>query len=137
MSAATATTPAAAPKRAALWPGLRAALRLSPATAYVLRTLLAMGIACGYLGAAPSLLWAVSAMTLVFAPFLILVSIWIYTLVFAFSSLWFAHYLLAALQRLRGESDGLPAAPATLPDGSAAAPANPDVSNPPWRSSPA
>ena len=30
---------------------------------------------------------------------LILVSIWIYTLVFAFSALWFAHYLLAALQR--------------------------------------
>ena len=53
----------------------------------------------GYLGAAPSLLWAVSALTLVFAPVLILVSIWLYTLVFAFSSLWFAHYLLAALQR--------------------------------------
>ena len=34
-------------------------------------------------------------------PFLILISIWLYTLVFAFSSLWFAHYLLAALQRLR------------------------------------
>ena len=60
-----------------------------------------MGIVSGSLGAAPSLLWAVSALTLVLAPFLILVSIWLYTLVFAFSSLWFAHYLLAALQRLR------------------------------------
>ena len=60
-----------------------------------------MGVVCGYLGAAPSLLWAVSALTLVFAPVLIVVSIWLYTLVFAFSSLWFAHYLLAALQRLR------------------------------------
>ena len=57
--------------------------------------LLAMGVACGYLGAVPSLIWAMSALTLVFAPFLILVSIWLYTLVFAFSSLWFAHYLLA------------------------------------------
>ena len=42
-----------------------------------------------------------SALTLVFAPVLILVSIWLYTLVFAFSALWFAHYLLAALQGLR------------------------------------
>jgi hypothetical protein len=63
--------------------------------------LLGMGIACGAMGAAPSLLWAVSALALVLAPFLILLSIWLYTLVFAFSSLWFAHYLLAALERLR------------------------------------
>jgi hypothetical protein len=63
--------------------------------------LFGMGVLTGYLGAAPSLLWAMSALTLVFAPLLILVSIWLYTLVFAFSSLWFAHYLLAALQGLR------------------------------------
>ena len=56
--------------------------------------------------AAPSLFWAMSALTLVFAPILILVSIWLYTLVFAFSALWFAHYLLAALERLRrGDGD--------------------------------
>jgi hypothetical protein len=29
------------------------------------------------------------------------VAIWIYTLVFAFSSLWFTHYCLAALAELR------------------------------------
>jgi hypothetical protein len=63
--------------------------------------LLGMGIVAGYLGAAPSLLWAVSALTLVFAPILIVVSIWLYTLVFAFAALWFAHYLLAALDELR------------------------------------
>ncbi len=68
--------------------------------------LLGMGIACGVMGAAPSLLWAVSALALVLAPLLILVSIWLYTLVFAFSSLWFAHYLLAALQRLRRAEQG-------------------------------
>lgn len=68
--------------------------------------LLAMGIVCGSLGAAPSLLWAVSALALVLAPLLILVSIWLYTLVFAFSSLWFAHYLLAALARLRRDEEG-------------------------------
>jgi len=63
--------------------------------------LFGMGVLTGYLGAAPSLLWAMSALTLVFAPVLILVSVWLYTLVFAFSGLWFAHYLLAALQDLR------------------------------------
>ena len=73
--------------------------------------LFGMGVLTGYLGAAPSLLWAVSALTLVFAPFLILVSIWLYTLVFAFSALWFAHYLLAALRDLRAAE----AAPAVLP----------------------
>jgi hypothetical protein len=86
--------------------------------------LLGMGIVCGMLGAAPSLLWAVSALALVFAPLLILVSIWLYTLVFAFSSLWFAHYLLAALQRIRraaaGDASGLAtiarAAPPTSPE---------------------
>jgi hypothetical protein len=31
------------------------------------------------------------------------VAIWIYTLVFAFSSLWFAHFGLAALHALRDE----------------------------------
>lgn len=74
--------------------------------------LLMIGIVCGYLGAAPSLLWALNALTLVFAPLLVIASVWIYTLVFAFSSLWFAHYALAALQRLRADagaaSAGLP-----------------------------
>lgn len=63
--------------------------------------LLAIGVVCGYLGAAPTLLWAVGAATLIFAPLLVLVSVWLYTLVFAFAALWFAHYTLAALQQLR------------------------------------
>jgi hypothetical protein len=63
--------------------------------------MLAIGIITGYLGAAPSLLWAVSAATLVLAPLLVVVSVWLYTLVFAFAALWFAHYALAALQHLR------------------------------------
>ncbi|MDB6000190.1 MAG: hypothetical protein JWP52_1889 [Rhizobacter sp.] len=67
--------------------------------------LLGIGIVCGYLGAAPSLVWAFSAITLVLAPLLIVVSVWLYTLVFAFSSLWFAHYCLKALQTLRGEQE--------------------------------
>ena len=66
--------------------------------------LLGIGVFCGYLGAAPSLLWASGA--LFAAAFVILVplAIWIYTLIFALSSLWFAHYTLAALQALRAEA---------------------------------
>lgn len=81
--------------------------------------LFGMGVACGALGAAPSLIWAVSALALVFAPLLIVVAIWLYTLVFAFSSLWFAHYLLAALERLRMRQEAIGASgapsPAALP----------------------
>jgi Etoposide-induced protein 2.4 (EI24) len=63
--------------------------------------LLGMGILCGYLGAAPSLVWASGALFAAAFVILVPVAIWIYTLVFAFSSLWFAHYCLAALQALR------------------------------------
>jgi hypothetical protein len=35
---------------------------------------------------------------------LVPLAIWIYTLVFAFASLWFAHYCLAALERIRAEA---------------------------------
>ena len=41
------------------------------------------------------------AMVLVMAPWLMLLSAWAYTVVFTFASLWFAHYSLAALHRLR------------------------------------
>jgi hypothetical protein len=38
------------------------------------------------------------------APILVPIAIWIYTLVFAFSSLWFTHYGLSALQQLRAQN---------------------------------
>ena len=77
-------------------------------------SLLGMGILTGYLGAAPSIVWASGVVFA--AAFFVLVplAIWIYTLVFAFSSLWFAHYALAALERLRTEEGrwrGSPASP--------------------------
>jgi hypothetical protein len=72
--------------------------------------LLAIGVVSGYLGAAPSALWASGAMFMVFAPVLVPVAIWVYTLVFAFSSLWFAHYTLDALARIRRENAGIPVA---------------------------
>ncbi|GKT19141.1 EI24 domain-containing protein [Acidovorax sp. SUPP2522] len=68
--------------------------------------LLTIGILCGYLGAAPGIVWASGV--LFAAAFLVLIplAVWIYTLVFAFSSLWFTHYALDALQQLRAEQTG-------------------------------
>ena len=64
--------------------------------------MLTMGVISGYLGAVPSLIWAISGVTgIIFAPFVVLVAIWLYTLVFAFSTAWFTHYALAALQAQR------------------------------------
>ena len=65
--------------------------------------LLGIGVFCGYLGAAPTLIWASGALLAAMFVILVPLAIWIYTLVFALSSLWFAHYCLAALQALRAE----------------------------------
>lgn len=79
-------------------------------------TLLAMGVLTGYLGAAPGLIWASGVMVVALAPVLVPAAIWIYTLVFAFAALWFAHYALAALEALRAEREPPPlAAPAPPP----------------------
>ena len=64
--------------------------------------MLTMGVVSGYLGAVPSLIWAISGVAgVILAPFMVLVAIWLYTLVFAFSTAWFTHYALAALQAQR------------------------------------
>jgi hypothetical protein len=78
-------------------------------------TLLAMGVMAGYLGAAPGLIWASGVMVVALAPVLVPAAIWIYTLVFAFAALWFAHYALAALEALRAEREPPPPAPAVPP----------------------
>ena len=62
---------------------------------------LAMGVITGFLGAAPGLVWAAGTMVIVFAPLLVPLAIWVYTFVFIFASLWFAHFGLAALAALR------------------------------------
>jgi hypothetical protein len=97
--------------------------------------LLAIGMAAGGLGAAPShalvmvvmglglaggiaggaVLGPMGSLAAASAPLLMGVSVWFYTLVFAFSSLWFTHYLLAALQDLRQGRDAVGAAPDALP----------------------
>ncbi len=63
--------------------------------------LLAMGVTTGLMGAAPSVVWASGALFAAAFVILIPIAIWIYMLVFAFSSLWFAHFTLTALAQLR------------------------------------
>ena len=69
-------------------------------------SLLCMGVLTGLMGASPSLVWASGALFAAAFVILIPVAIWIYTLVFAFSSLWFAHFALAALHDLRATGQG-------------------------------
>jgi hypothetical protein len=73
--------------------------------------LLLMGMVCGFLGTLPSVVWTLGPLALAFAPVLILVAVWLYTLVFAFAACWFAHYALADLQRLRDSIDPSPGNP--------------------------
>ena len=64
-------------------------------------SLLLIGVVCGFLGAAPAVVWASGVVFAAAFLVLIPVAIWIYTVVFAFSALWFIHFCLAALERLR------------------------------------
>ncbi len=70
--------------------------------------LLTMGLLTGYLGAAPSLVWASGAVFAAAFVILVPLAIWIYTFVFALSSLWFIHYCLGALQQLRAQAAAVP-----------------------------
>ena len=65
--------------------------------------LLGMGVLTGAMGAAPSLVWASGAVFAAAFVILIPIAVWIYTLVFIFSALWFVHFLLLALSNLRQE----------------------------------
>lgn len=65
--------------------------------------LLIMGVITGLMGAAPSLVWASGALFVAAFVVLIPIAVWIYTLVFIFSALWFVHFLLDALAQVRAE----------------------------------
>jgi hypothetical protein len=65
--------------------------------------LLGMGVLTGAMGAAPSLVWASGALFAAAFVILIPIAVWIYTLVFVFSALWYVHFLLAALSDMRSE----------------------------------
>lgn len=72
--------------------------------------LLAMGVVSGYLSALPAAIWAIGVMAVALAPFLIVASIWLHMLVFAFSTLWFTHYTLGALNEMRLREAAVPKA---------------------------
>jgi hypothetical protein len=79
--------------------------------------LLGMGVITGYMGAGPSLIWSLGFFAMAMAPVLVMISVWLYTLIFAFSSLWFSHYCLSALQQLRRErAEQAVPPPEPLPD---------------------
>lgn len=90
--------------------------------------LMLMGVICGYLGAAPAIVWASGVVFIAAFWILIPVAIWIYALIFAFSSLWFGHFCLAALERMRAEG---PLAPdATVVPFAPGTPFQPDSDHP-------
>ena len=71
--------------------------------------LLAMGVIAGFLSVTPALLViSFGVLTIVVFPILVPVAIWMYTLVFAFSALWFTHYCLGALQAMRRVASSAP-----------------------------
>lgn len=63
--------------------------------------LLLMGVICGLVSAAPGVVWMSGVVFAAAFWILIPLALWMYALVLAWSSLWFAHYGLAALSVLR------------------------------------
>jgi hypothetical protein len=79
-------------------------------------SLFGIGAVAGYLGAVPSMaLIAFGTLTLPLAPVALPLFVWLYTLVFAFTLLWFSHFGLSALARLRAEGPALPPPPPREP----------------------
>ncbi|KQR90130.1 hypothetical protein ASG35_02670 [Burkholderia sp. Leaf177] len=63
--------------------------------------LFGIGVVSGLLGSLPTMLWAWSVWLLPLFPVVAAATIWIYAFILVFSALWFAHYCLHALERLR------------------------------------
>lgn len=79
------------------------------------RHLILIGMGSGAAGALPGIVWiGGSVLSIVLFPFLALVSVWIYLLIFIFTGLWFQYFCMQALQDLR-------AAQAAAPDAAGAA----------------
>ncbi|MCK9688669.1 EI24 domain-containing protein [Scleromatobacter humisilvae] len=78
--------------------------------------LLIMGIVCGFLCGVPSMIWTLSMQLIIFAPFIMVGVIWLYTMIFTFSALWFTHYGLGVLATLRDAESAMRAVqPAVVP----------------------
>ncbi|MET0857023.1 MAG: EI24 domain-containing protein [Telluria sp.] len=64
--------------------------------------LLAIGMVSGAAGALPGIVWIGGALiSVVLFPFLAMLSIWLYLVIFIFTGLWFQYYCLQALRELR------------------------------------
>lgn len=63
-----------------------------------------MGLVCGIAGAAPSIVWASGVVFAAAFWLLIPLALWMYAWVLALSALWFAHFGLTALYRLRADA---------------------------------
>jgi hypothetical protein len=71
--------------------------------------LLAIGMVSGAAGALPGIVWIGGALiSVVLFPFLAMLSIWLYLLIFIFTGLWFQYYCLQALRELRAGAVGSP-----------------------------
>jgi hypothetical protein len=56
----------------------------------------------GAAGALPGIVWIGGALiSVVLFPFLAMISIWLYLVIFIFTGLWFQYYCLQALQDMR------------------------------------
>ena len=67
--------------------------------------LLAIGMVSGAAGALPGIVWIGGALiSVVLFPFLAMLSIWLYLVIFIFTGLWFQYYCLQALRDLRADS---------------------------------
>ena len=64
--------------------------------------LMAIGLLSGLAGALPGIVWiGGTVLSVVLFPFLAVLSIWFYLLIFIFTGLWFQHFCLQALADLR------------------------------------
>jgi len=64
--------------------------------------LLGIGFASGLAGALPGIAWMGGAIiSVVLFPFLALLSLWLYIMIFLFAGLWFQYYCLGALEEMR------------------------------------
>ena len=65
-------------------------------------SLLAIGMLSGAAGALPGIVWIGGALiSVVLFPFLAMISIWLYLVIFIFTGLWFQYFCLQALAELR------------------------------------
>jgi hypothetical protein len=77
--------------------------------------MLIMGIVTGFLCGVPSMIWTISITFLILAPIIMVGVIWLYTMIFTFSALWYTHYALSVLATLRAAEVAMRAVQPAMP----------------------